>query len=306
MIKSNDINTLAAEMERFQYEDLSSQMQINHYIEKMNIFYDELKRLSYENYNGNSLSKDYQSTVSLLTEIEWHAPVHYICYVKDGFIHNENIITEIINSACKKIFHGYLDRELDYTGYCGEVACEIRNLCKKVGINHQTIIINPLFDKMSYSPFEEKLGDSVRHFASLVQLNNKKYLVDPTYRQFFMINQNNIKRIGVPYLNSCNPGFFMMKNESYKKVAQHLINFGWIEATDQNLKAYFDGFAISFRNGIYYEDMKDIIFKTNYQAQDYISFLNGVGSQLEKEPAISLGRQMRPLKTYTNKRKQYN
>lgn len=95
----------------------------------------------------------------------------------------------------------------------------------------------------------------------------------------------------------------MIKNESYKKIAQHLINFGWIEATEENLKAYFDGFAISFRNGIYYEDMKDIIFKTDYQAKDYISFLNGDGSQLEKEPVISLGRQMRPLKSYNNKRK---
>lgn len=303
MIHSNDISTLAIEMEKFQYEDLSSHMQINHYIEKMNIFYDELKRLSYENYNGCSLSQDYKNTVSLLTYIEWKAPVHYICYVKDGFIHNEDIITEIINNACKKIFYGYLDRKFDYTGHCGEIDYEIKDLCKKFGIDHQTIIIDPLFDKMSYSPFEEKLGDSVRHFASLIQLNNKKYLVDPTYRQFFMINQNNIKRIGVPYLDSCNPGFFMMKNESYKKIAQHLINFGWIEATEQNLKAYFDGFAISFRNGIYYEDMKDFIFKTDYRAEDYISFLNGKGSQLEKEPAISLGRQMRPLKSCNNKRK---
>ncbi len=81
-----------------------------------------------------------------------------------------------------------------------------------------------------------------------------------------------------------------------------MINFGWIEATDQNLKAYFDGFAISFRNGIYYEDMKEFIFKTDYQVEDYISFLNGNGSQLEKESVISLGRQMRPLKSYNNKK----
>lgn len=98
----------------------------------------------------------------------------------------------------------------------------------------------------------------------------------------------------------------MMKNESYKKIAQHLINFGWIEATNQNLKIYFDGFAISFRNGIYYEDTKDFIFRTDYLAEDYISFLDGKGSQLEKEPVISLGRQMRPLKSYNNKRKYDN
>lgn len=303
MTVSGDINNLAIEMERFQYEDLSSRMQINHYIEKMNIFYDELKRLSHENYDGSSLSQDYKNTVSILTEIECHAPVHYICHLEDGFIHNDDIMTEIINNSCKKALYGYLDREFDYTGYCNEADCEIRDLCKKLGIEQQTIIINPLFDKMSYSPFEEKLGDSVRHFASLIQLNNKKYLVDPTYRQFFMVNQNNINRIGVPYLNSCNPGFFMMKNESYKKIAQHLLNFGWIEATDQNLKAYFDGFAISFRNGIYYEDMKDFIFKTDYQVEDYMSFLNGKGSQLEREPVLSLGRQMHPLKNYKNKRK---
>ena len=302
MTKSNDISTLAIEMDRFQYEDLSSHMQINYYIEKMNIFYDELKRLSYENYDGCSLSQEYRNAVSLLINIEWHAPIHYICCVKDGFIHNEDIITEIINRSCKEVLYGYLNREFDYTGYCGEVACEIKSLCKKLGIDHQTIIINPLFDKRSYSPFEEKLGDSVRHFALLIQLNNKKYLIDPTYRQFFMINQNNINRIGVPYLNSCNPGFFMMINEKYKKIAQHLIDFGWIEATDQNLKAYFDGFAISFRNGIYYENMEDFIFKTDYQVEDYISFLNGKGSQLDKESVISLGRQMRPLKTYNNKR----
>lgn len=303
MTKSNDINILAIEMERFQDECLSSHMPINHYIEKMNIFYDEMKRLSHENYNGISLSQDYKKTASLLTNIEWYAPLHYICYVQDGFIHSEDIITEIINIALKKVLSGYLDKEFDYTGHCGEVTREIRNICKKFGIEHQTIEINPLFNKKSYSPFDEILGDSIRHYASLIKINNKQYLIDITYRQFFMINQNNINRIGVPYLNSCNPGFFMMKNESYKKIAQHLLNFGWIEAIEQNLKAYFDGFAISFRNGIYYEDMKDFIFKTDYQAKDYISFLNGKGSQLEKEPVISLGRQMRPLKSYNNKRR---
>jgi len=268
----------------------------------MNIFYDELKRLSYENYNGSSLSQDYKNTVGLLTNIEACAPVHYICYVKDGFIHNGDIITEIIDNACNEVLYGYLDKEFDYTGYCVEVAREIRYLCKKIGIYYQTIEINPLYDKRSYSPFDEIFGDSVRHYASLIQLNNKKYLVDITYRQFFMINQNNINRIGVPYLNSCNPGFFMMNNDSYKEIAQHLLNFGWIEATEPNLKAYFDGFAISFRNGIYYEDMKDFIFKTDYQAEDYASFLKGQGSQLEKEPILSLGRQMRPLKSYNKKK----
>lgn len=302
MQKSSDINSLTIEMMRFQYEDLSSHMQINDYIEKMNIFYDELKRLSHENYNGSSLSQSYKKAVSLLNDIEWHAPVHYICHVEDGFIHSENIINEIINMAYKEILYGFLDKVFDYTGHCGEATHKIKKLCEKFGLEHQIIEINPLFDKKSYSPFEEMLGDSIRHYASLIKLNDKKYLVDITYRQFFMINQNNINRIGVPYLNSCNPEFFMMKNESYKKIAQHLINFGWIEATNQNLKAYFDGFAISFRNGMYYENMKDIVFKTDYQVEDYVSFLNGDGSQLEKEPVISLGRQMRPLKSYNNNR----
>lgn len=302
MTRSGDINNLAIEMMRFQYEDLSSHMQINHYIEKMNIFYNELKRLSHENYDGSSLSCAYKKTVSLLNDIEWHAPMHYICHVEDEFIHSENIITEIINIAHEEILCGSLNKIFDYTGYCGEATHKIKRLCEKFGLEHQIIEINPLFDKKSYSPFEEMLGDSIRHYASLIKLNDKKYLVDITYRQFFMINQNNINRIGVPYLNSCNPGFFMRKNESYKKIAQQLINFGWIEATDQNLKAYFDGFAISFRNGIYYEDMKDFIFKTDYQVEDYISFLNGNGSQLEKESVISLGRQMRPLKSYNNKK----
>lgn len=301
MTRSGDINTLAIEMKRFQYEDLSSHMQINHYIEQMNIFYDELKKLSYENYDGSSLSIGYKETVRLLNEIEWHAPIHYICHVKDGFIHSENIISEIINMTYEEILSGFLDGVFDYTGHCGEATHKIKKLCEKFGLEHQIIEINPLFDKKCYSPFEEIFGDSIRHYASLIKLNDKKYLVDITYRQFFMINQNNINRIGVPYLNSCNPGFFMMKNESYKKIAQHLINFGWIEATNQNLKAYFDGFAISFRNGIYYENMKEFIFKTDYQVEDYISFLNGDGSQVEKEPVISLGRQMRPLKSYNNK-----
>ncbi len=302
MTRSDDINNLKIEMMRFSYEDLSSHMQINHYIEKMNIFYDKLKKLSHENYNGSSLSPIYKETVGLLNDIEWNAPVYYICHVGDGFIRGGNIITEIINMAHEEILSGFLEKEFDYTGHCGEATREIKRLCEKFGLEHQIIEINPLFDKKSYSPFEEMFGDSIRHYASLIKLNDKKYLVDITYRQFFMINQNNINRIGIPYLNSCNPGFFMMKNGSYKKIAQHLINFGWIEATDQNLKAYFDGFAISFRNGIYYENMKDFIFKTDYQAEDYTLFLNGKESQLERESVISLGRQMRPLKSYNNKR----
>lgn len=296
--KSKDINTLAIEIERFQEKCLSSYMPTSHYIEKMNIFYNELKRLSYENYDGISLSQDYKQAVSILTNTEWYAPLHYICNVQEGFIPSEDIINEIINLALKKVLPGYLDKEFDYTGHCGEVTHEIRNICKKLGIEHQTIEINPLFNKKKYSPFDELLGDSIRHYASLIKINNKQYLIDITYRQFFMINQNNINRIGVPYVNSCNPGFFMMQNEIYKKIAQHLLDFGWIEATEQNLKAYFDGFAISFRNGIYYEDMKEYVFKADYQVEDYFSFLEGNGSQLDNEPILSLGRQTRPLKKY--------
>ena len=88
----------------------------------------------------------------------------------------------------------------------------------------------------------------------------------------------------------------MLLTEERKKFAERLLRDGYVEATDTNLKMYFDGFALSYRNGLYYEDKGEINYETIYTKDDYINFINGFDSQVNHENIEFLGRQQKILK----------
>ena len=97
-------------------------------------------------------------------------------------------------------------------------------------------------------------------------------------------------------MQGCLPGTFILMDKEREEVAKKLLRDGWIELDEKKLKTYLDAFAISYRNGIYYETTNDYSFTANYTIDDYIRFLKGEDNQINHEGKESLGHQKRPSK----------
>jgi len=184
--------------------------------------------------------------------------------------------------------------DCDFTGDCIKSSDKIEELCDNLGIKNYKKYIYP-----GFSIKHRLSGNTGYHYFNIIELNNKFYLIDPTYRQFFTIYCNDLNRIGIPYLLGCKAGTFMLMNEERKNVASKILSDGWIELNEKVLKNYLDGFALSYRNGIYYEQTGDFSFVTNYSHEDYINFLTGKDNQVNHEGEESLGFQTRPSKILT-------
>ncbi|MGN1372337.1 MAG: hypothetical protein ACI4XM_08715 [Candidatus Coprovivens sp.] len=172
-----------------------------------------------------------------------------------------------------------------------KLACNIIKLvCDTLLISCDVVKIPPAFT----DEFPLYRGNGFHYFC-LVTLDDKKYIIDTTYRQFFTLDSNNINRLGVMGLNGCKPGVYMMMNESRLKTALGLLRYGFIEANSENLKNYFDGFSLSFRNGLYYEKIGKNAFTTPYTIDEYFKMLNGEFLLFDYEPISCIGEQRIPL-----------
>ena len=94
---------------------------------------------------------------------------------------------------------------------------------------------------------------SAGHNCTIINMNEKSYLIDCTYRQFFEESLS----------EHC--GIYMLNDESRRGVAEQLLKNGWIEATPENIKAYMDGFEMGKRKS--FEE-------TGISAEEYIRRLN--------------------------------
>lgn len=79
------------------------------------------------------------------------------------------------------------------------------------------------------------------------------------------------------------------------KLAKQILKNGYIELNNITGKTYFDGFALSFRNGHFYEQTKDFSYTTPYGLDDYERFLIGSDSQINHESIRTLKLQTTPI-----------
>ena len=180
---------------------------------------------------------------------------------------------------------------LDLTNYCS-VACDyILNICKSLNIKGIKIKIIPGFS----DKYQLYYGGR-NHYFIILDINNNKYLLDSTYSQFFLLKRNIIDRIGIINLSGCDAGIFMNMDKNRKLVSNKILQDGFIRLDEDTLKQYLDGFAISYRNGLYYENTNDYSYTTNYSAKDYENFLKGLDSQITHEKISYLGYQRKPSK----------
>ncbi len=204
--------------------------------------------------------------------------LHNIIFRTRCYLHKEIDINESFNN-------------LDLTNYCEKSCDYILNICQKMNIKATKIKINPGFS----NEYQIYYGCGFHYFA-VVEFHNHKYLLDPTYSQFFLLKRSIIDRIGIINLSGCDAGIFMYMQKRRKEIADKILKDGFILLDEDVLKHYLDGFAISYRNGLYYENTLDYSYTTNYTPQDYINFLKGLDSQITHEKISYLGYQRKPSK----------
>lgn len=211
----------------------------------------------------------------------------------------ENIVNEIVNLTRKSLLNlltmnGSYSHPFDFydlENYC-EISCDNTiSICNDMSIKCSKI-------KIPYGFTNNLLLFNGKgfHCFTILEINKTKYLVDCTYKQFFLLKKCILDRIGIPCLGGCYAGSFMLMTDRRRKVAEKILKDGWILLTEEVFKDYMDGFMLSWRNGIYYELIQDFSYKTPYTAEDYWRFLNEKDDLLNYEKRLTLGFQEMPLK----------
>lgn len=208
----------------------------------------------------------------------------------------EAILNYIVDKARRKLLatnkgKGQAFQNCDFMDECQDNALYVHNLALKMGFPAALRIVEPGY------VYDSKLCQGgCKHCFVVIYICGKTYIIDCTYSQFFFIKRCLIERTGIVFMPSCNPGLFMTMDESRRKTAETLLNNGWMELTDENIKNYFDGFSIYFRNGLYYEITNDFSYTTPYTVNNYVDFLNHTDDQTKHEPLEGLGYQYRVLR----------
>lgn len=247
-------------------------------------FYDSLKAYIYE-------VEEKYANLKLIDPA-----IYYDDYKDNGNI-VERIVHETRNFLIKEIEMFYFKprllniKNLNLTNCCLKAASYVDRICQRENIKSHLIKIHPGYDE-----YKNLYNGAGFHWLNIIEVNNKYYLVDTTFQQFFYSKRNNLDRISVMGLSGCQSGRFMLMSSEGKNLAIELLKNGYCELDEKKFKLYFDSFTVSFRNGLYYESTNDYSFNSVYSVDDYIRFLRREDSQVRHEGEENLGYQKRPLK----------
>lgn len=105
---------------------------------------------------------------------------------------------------------------------------------------------------------------------------SKEYVLDPTFRQFCLSEENRFERYNEEprwsvRKSTPHPGYFFNLTDEGRDFANNLICYGYFEATDDNLKQYFDPFALYVTSKEEYEDEALVgkISSTDMSGEEY-------------------------------------
>lgn len=265
----------------------------------MNSIYDYVKEISIYLYkNDPNFEKNYPYIENLVLQCESLLANEKITDIKSNFnieVKKSDPISYIVNQAREYIYNNRSDKklkfdDLDLAGKCFIASNYIKNMCQGMNIKCYKI---GLFPGFTYSPI--LYNGLKQHYFNIIDLNNEFYLVDITYSQFFKLDKNILNRIGAINFLGCSTGIFMNMTGSRKNVANNLLEKGFIKIENEVMKDYLDGFALSYRNGLYYETTNDYTFKTNYSNEDYLNFLIHNDNQINHENEKFLDIQKIPI-----------
>lgn len=258
--------------------------------------------------NGKKAQVTYQDMdlryeyIDTILELEDLLGDYYILNTKSNFGKAKNLCDSMLDYIVYKVRGRLLSSQtifsskvkfdrLDLSNLCRVSSFIVNDITSKIGIENRQVVIHPGFSK------ECALYDgNGYHFFNIVTGDGKSYIVDCAYKQFFLMRRNNLERVGIVGLSGCSLGVFMAMDEERLMLAKQLIEKGYVELTEKNWKLYLDGFAISYRNGLWYEAYNDFTYTTFYTVDDYIRFLRGEDNQVAHEGRGNLGWQSRPNK----------
>lgn len=151
---------------------------------------------------------------------------------------------------------------------CIDSSGKVEKACKEFGVEQECYQL------------AESLKPGLFHCFNVVSFDlpngeTKYYLVDCTYRQFFTYADSFLERIGMPLNEGPGMGVYMMMDEERKRIAEEILTKGFIEFTPEVIKAYFDAFIFSGRNGFYYDSlgkrkMSKEDYEPHYTCEEYL------------------------------------
>lgn len=147
----------------------------------------------------------------------------------------QEILTRIVQKERRHLMkqHDLLSEGL--SGECEGSTKRIMLDCTSKGFD--AVFLAPGY----YSPKKTRLVDGKNinipraegHNCTFVDIHHKNYIIDCTYRQFFLDDGR----------EHC--GKYMLADKKREGVARQILKYGWIEATPENIKAYMDGFEMA-------------------------------------------------------------
>ncbi len=148
---------------------------------------------------------------------------------------SQEILTRIVQKERRHLMkqHDLLSEGL--SGECEGSTKRIMLDCTSKGFD--AVFLAPGY----YSPKKTRLVDGKNinipraegHNCTFVDIHHKNYIIDCTYRQFFLDDGR----------EHC--GKYMLTDKKREGVARQILKYGWIEATPENIKAYMDGFEMA-------------------------------------------------------------
>lgn len=261
----------------------------------------DLKNIAPNYYKQGKFHSLYEEYMRKLLDYRLKMTTEYICdvTVSNKSYPEDDILNFIVFKLYEYILRAFEYRyqsinEVDMANNCIACCYKVLEICASLKIPCEKVEIYP-----GYNDKARLFGLCGYHYFNIVTINNKKYLIDGSYKQFFKKSHSSLEEIGVPLTCAPLPGIFMQQTKTRQQVAKKLLKDGWIELTEDTLKSYCDGFTLSFRNGLYYETHpKD--FTTSYTAEDYLNFLSEKDNQTNHEQLEHLGPLRKVLKQPLN------
>lgn len=225
-------------------------------------------------YIFDSEPKIYNFDLNYIASIE-------LFFEKNGYIKENDIepfLDYFITNTRMKVAFPFDPVKYSYRGGCSVAQSILNDVFLKISIPSFGFNVGKMFTK-------DKLIHQLDIITVPILVNeeviNKSYLLDPTFRQYCISEENRFQRYNEEGRYSVNmstphPGYFLNLNDDKRKFANKLIEKGYFEVTDENLKTYFDSFVLYLTPKEKYSNQSQVgkIDSTIYSASDYQSLIN--------------------------------
>jgi len=170
-------------------------------------------------------------------------------------------------------------------GYCGIAQSIIVATLKGMALRPNISNVNPTITRKGYRHAFVTVAIPVKRDSNI---KNKLYLIDATYRQFFL--RDEVTTFHGEYIkdkkygNKVAPlaGYWAIKMPNGIKFSEELLSKGFIELTEENAKIYGDSFVLEIKKRADYTKVpskKEMI--TGIRGREYIE--NMIDSSLQEE-----------------------